>query len=266
MHIFDEYPIVLGEEISEAKDNIEFAKLIFSKLKAGPPGIYSNKVYKTIPDEAFLKEVKIEGDSIYLNLTSDILNYRGFGSSSEYAFMYSIVLSITEIPGIKKVIFLIKRKNIETIGGNFDTSKPLTRWYYDLSPPPEGMYGYPIYYIYNIDNELFLSPKTILTNKKDSVNIIFNSLLNPPKPLSTLIPSNTKILSSTISNEVLNLDLDIDLSKIDSLTKETLLLKQIVFTFTDALNVKEVNLTIKGKKTKLPFGTSIDKPLNRNSL
>lgn len=261
-----EYPIVLSEEIPEAKDNLELAKLIFSKLKAGPSSIYSNKVYKTIPDEAYLKDVKIEGDSIYLNLTSDILNYRGFGSSTEYAFMYSTILSFTEIPGINKVIFQVDGKNVESIGGNFDTSKPLTRWYYDLYPPPEGMYGYPIYYIYEIDGDLFLSPKTILTDKKDSINIIFNSLLNPPNQLKTLIPSNTKILSSKIDREILYLDLDMDLSKIDSLTKEKLLLKQIVFTFTDALNISEVDLKIKGKKTKFPFGTSIDKPLNRNSL
>jgi len=57
-----------------------------------------------------------------------------------------------------------------------------------------------------------------------------------------------------------------DLSGIDSIIKEKSFLKQIVFTFTDALNLNEVDLTIKGKKTKLPFGTSIDKALSRNSL
>lgn len=269
LYYFDknyEYPIVISEEISEPKDSVEWARLIFSKLKAGPDSSLSGILYGTIPEEAILKDVKIEGDLIYLNFTSDILNYRVFGSSSEYAFMYSIVLSITEIPGIKKVVFLIDGKVVETIGGNFDTSKPLTRWYYDLNPPPEGMDGYPIYYIYKDKENLFLSPKTIFNKTKDEAKIIFNNLLNPPSPLISLIPSNSKLLSYKISGEMITIDLDIDLSGIDSSLKETLFLKQIVFTFTDALNLKEVNITIKGKKTKMPFGTSIDKPLSRDSL
>ncbi|HPB34567.1 MAG TPA: GerMN domain-containing protein, partial [Caldisericia bacterium] len=120
LYFFDknnEHPIVIEEEISEPKDSVEWAKLIFSKLKAGPNSSLSNKVSKTIPDEAILKDLKIEGDLIYLNFTSDILNYRGFGSSSEYAFMYSTILSITEIPGVKRVLFLIDGKSVETIGG-----------------------------------------------------------------------------------------------------------------------------------------------------
>jgi len=261
-----EHPIVVEEEISEPKDSIEWAKLIFSKLKAGPDSSLTGKVYKTIPDEAILKDIKIEGDLIYLNFTSDILNYRGFGSSSEYGFMYSIVLSVTEIPGIKRVLFLIDGKVTETIGGNFDTSKPLTRWYYDLNPPPEGMYGYPIYYIYKEGDDLFLTCETVFNKSKDEANVIYGDLLKPPSPLLTLIPSNSKLLSYKISNDIIKIDLDIDLASIDSITKEKLFLKQLVFTFTDALNLKEVDITIKGKKTKLPFGTSIDKPLSRDSL
>jgi spore germination protein GerM len=180
--------------------------------------------------------------------------------------MYSTILSITEIPGVKRVLFLIDGKSVETIGGNFDTSKPLTRWYYDLNPPPEGMYGYPIYYIYKDGNDLFLSPETIYNKTKDEAKVIFNNLLNPPSPLITLIPINSKLLSYKISDETIKIDIDIDLSGIDSIIKEKLFLKQIVFTFTDALNLNEVDLTIKGKKTKLPFGTSIDKALSRNSL
>lgn len=269
LYFFDknsEHPIVIDDEISEPKDSIEWANLIFSKLKTGPNGSLTGSVFKTIPDEAILKDVKIEGDLIYLNFTSDILNYRSFGSSSEYAFMYSIILSMTEIPGIKRVLFLIDGKSVETIGGNFDTSKPLTRWYYDLNPPPEGMYGYPIYYIYKDGNNLFLSPETVFNKTKDEAKVIFNDLLNPPSPLTTLIPSNSKILSYKLSGDSIKIDIDVDLSGIDSIVKEILFLKQIVFTFTDALNLKEVNITIKGKKTNLPFGTSIDKPLSRDSL
>lgn len=269
LYYFDkngEHPLVLSEEISEPKDNIELAKLVFGKLKVGPSGSLSGKVFRAVPDEAILKEVKIEGDLISLNFTPDILSYRGFGSSSEYAFMYSIILSITEIPGIKRVLFLVDGKCVETIGGNFDTSKPLTRWYYDLNPPPEGMYGYPIYYIYSDGNDLFLSPETIFTKTKDEARVIFDNLLKPPPPLTTLIPPNSKLLSYKISNEVLTIDLDVDLSKIDSKEKETLFLKQIIFTFTDALQVREVDIKINGKKPKLPFGTSIEKPLTRDSL
>jgi len=261
-----EYPILIESEIQEPKDNLEWAKLIFDKLKNGPPEKYQNLISKTIPDVATLKNIKIEGDAVILDFNPDILSYKGFGSSSEIAFMYSIILSMTEIPGIKKVQFLVDGKIVQTIGGNFETLKPINRWYYDLNPPPENMYGYPIYYILKLNDTLFISPQIIFTNKKDEVNTIFEKLLNPPSPFITYIPVGSKINSYSIKNEILSIDLNLDPSKIDSKEKEVFMIKQILYTYFDSLNVKEVNISINGKKIKLPFGTDLTKSFKKDSI
>lgn len=261
-----EYPVLIQSEIQEPKDSLEWAKLIFDKLKSGPSIDYENYLSKTIPDVATLKEIKIEGDKVILNFSPDILSYKGFGSSSEIAFMYSITLSMTEIPGIKKVQFLVDGKVVETIGGNFETLKPITRWYYDLNPPPENMYGYPVYYILKISDKFFLSPQVVFTNKKDEAKLIFEKLISPLSPFLTYIPKDAKLNSYTIKNEVLSLDLNLDPSKIDSKEKEEYMIKQIVLTYFDSINVKEINILINGKKIKLPFGTDLSKSFTKDSL
>lgn len=261
-----EYPVLIQSEIQEPKDSLEWAKLIFDKLKSGPSIEFENYLSKTIPDIATLKEIKIEGDKVILNFSPDILSYKGFGSSSEIAFMYSITLSMTEIPGIKKVQFLVDGKVVETIGGNFETLKPITRWYYDLNPPPENMYGYPVYYILKISDKFFLSPQVVFTNKKDEAKLIFEKLISPLSPFLTYIPKDAKLNSYTIKNEVLSLDLNLDPSKIDSKEKEEYMIKQIVLTFFDSMNVKEINILINGKKIKLPFGTDLSKSFTKDSL
>lgn len=261
-----EYPILIQSEIQEPKDIVEWSKFIFDKLKSGPPREYENILSKTIPDIATIKEIKIEGDKVILNFNPDILSYKGFGSSSEIAFMYSITLSMTEIPGIKKVQFLVDGKTVETIGGNFETLKPITRWYYDLNPPPENMYGYPIYYILKIDDKSLISPQVVFTDKKDEAKVIFEKLISPTSPFLTYIPKDTKLNSYSIKNEVLKIDLALDPNKIESKEKEDLMIKQIVLTFIDSLQVKEVDISINGKKIKLPYGTDLNKTFTKDTL
>jgi germination protein M len=261
-----QYPILIQSYIEEPKDLLDWSRLIFEKLRSGPPREYENILSKTVPDIATIKDIKIEGDTVILNFNPEILSYKGFGSSSEIAFMYSITLSMTEIPGIKKVQFLVDGKMVETIGGNFETIKPITRWYYDLNPPPENLYGYPIYYIIKLDGKYLISPQIVFTNKKDEAKIIFEKLLSPQSPFLSFIPKDTKIISYSIKNEVLKINLSLDPSKIESKEKEELLIKQIVLTFTDSLGVKEIDISIDSKKIKLPFGTDLNKKFTKDTL
>lgn len=44
--------------------------------------------------------------------------------STEEAFLKGIVLSLNQIKSINKVKILINNKNVDTLGGNYDISKP----------------------------------------------------------------------------------------------------------------------------------------------
>lgn len=270
IYFFDKnvnFPILYESEIPEPEDRIQWAKIVFDKLKSGPSGASKDYLIPTVPEVASLKDVRIEGDVLTLDFTSDILSYTGFGSASEIAFMYSIILSMTEIPGIDKVLFLVDGEIKETIGGNFDTSKPLSRWYFDLNPPPEGIVGYPVYYIYRIKDKQFITPVAKLIEEgKDGVKAMFSSLKNPPAGLETFIPKSSKITSYSLNGDTLKIDIQVDLSFIDSKTKERMFLKQLVYTFTDDKDIDKLDIYINGKKPSLPFGTKIDTPISRDEV
>ena len=47
--------------------------------------------------------------------------------AKEESVLTSIVASLEQIPSVSKVKILIESKDVETLGGNFDISKPFKR-------------------------------------------------------------------------------------------------------------------------------------------
>ena len=61
----------------------------------------------------------------YVNLSRDFIKKKG--SISEPIIIYSIVNSLTELDGVKKVQFLIEGEKINEYNGDLDFSKPFER-------------------------------------------------------------------------------------------------------------------------------------------
>lgn len=79
-------------------------KVVVSELIKGP---VSTELYKTIPEETKIKSVETKDGVCFVNLSSEFVTKHTGGSAGETFTVYSIVNSLTEIPGVNKVQFLI---------------------------------------------------------------------------------------------------------------------------------------------------------------
>ncbi len=99
------------------------AKKILDKIVAGPP---VDGLMKTIPAGTKINSVKTDGDLVIVDLSGDITSYGG-GSTWERGIVRSIVLSLTELPGIRRVQFLVDGKQMEYLPQGTIISKPMSR-------------------------------------------------------------------------------------------------------------------------------------------
>jgi germination protein M len=110
------------------KRNIEnpTAKSIVAELLKGPSSSTGNLV-GTLPSGVVILDVQVKEDIAYVNFKENIRQKIG-GSAGEGMALYSIIdtLVLDKELGIKKVQFLVEGKNVESITGQYDVSKPMT--------------------------------------------------------------------------------------------------------------------------------------------
>lgn len=121
------YLLPESREIKIKKDTrseSSIAEGIINQLIVGPT---DPKLRATLPKETKLISVKITDQIAYVDFSEEIKSKHPGGSSGELMTLNSIVNSLTELTGIKKVQILINGKNVDTLAGHADLSRPLTR-------------------------------------------------------------------------------------------------------------------------------------------
>ncbi|AAO34818.1 conserved protein [Clostridium tetani E88] len=121
-------------DTSENPDKVELAQeerlmdinellgeLTLNELIKGPS--VNSKLYPILPKETRLMSFSVENGIAYVNFSKDILVK--MSPKKEVACLKSIVWSLTALPNIEKVKFLVENKDIKSLGGNFDISKPI---------------------------------------------------------------------------------------------------------------------------------------------
>lgn len=83
--------------------------------------------YKTIPDESELLDVKIEDTLLMLDFNHEFQENSPGGSAGEIITVYSLVNTLTELPFVEKVEFLIEGEPISTLAGHLDLTQPVAR-------------------------------------------------------------------------------------------------------------------------------------------
>ncbi len=97
--------------------------LVIQELIKGPQG--SGK--RTIPAEAKLRSVKVENGIAYVDFSKEMQSKHWGGTAGESMTVGSVVYTLTELPGIQKVQFLIEGKTEEAIWGHGITNEPIGR-------------------------------------------------------------------------------------------------------------------------------------------
>lgn len=111
-------------EIREIPETKAVAETTMIELIKGPR---ENDHLKTIPRGTQLRSLTIKDGVAYVDFSRELVDNHPGGSAGETMTIYSVVNTLTQIPEIKKVQFLVEGKKIETIAGHYDTSQPFER-------------------------------------------------------------------------------------------------------------------------------------------
>jgi germination protein M len=126
----DDQAMYLLPEIREIKIKQEtrtensIAEAIVNELIAGPT---DTKLRATIPKETKLRSLKITDQIANVDFSEEIRSKHSGGSSGEAMTINSIVNSLTELSGVKRVQILINGTKVDTLVGHADLSQPLSR-------------------------------------------------------------------------------------------------------------------------------------------
>jgi len=90
-------------------------------------GTDDSKLTTVIPKQAKLLGVTVNGDTAKVDFDKGLIKHFNGGSTGEEFLVGSIVNTLTDFPEIKKVQITIDGRNVETLKGHMDVSKPLSR-------------------------------------------------------------------------------------------------------------------------------------------
>ncbi|WP_058486903.1 GerMN domain-containing protein [Defluviitalea phaphyphila] len=116
--------LILEEREIEVNPNIALEKYIVEQLIVGP---MNEELLPTIPSETTIKDIETKDGICYVDLSDEFRTKHSGGSTGETLTIYSIVNSLTELPNVKKVQFLIEGEKQQEFKGHYDFSGPFER-------------------------------------------------------------------------------------------------------------------------------------------
>ncbi|HTY21306.1 MAG TPA: GerMN domain-containing protein [Geobacteraceae bacterium] len=123
-----------GREIDACGEPSECIEDVLDELINGPLG----NLTPTLPSTTTVRDVRIEGEKLLIDLGDEIVKGLPGGSNSEMLAVYSIVDTVAiNFPRIKLVRFTINGKTVETLNGHLDLSEPLQPDF-SLEKKPQG--------------------------------------------------------------------------------------------------------------------------------
>lgn len=118
-----DFTALVGEKRRIVKDE-RYLERILEELLKGPE---SKDLFNAIPKGTRLNAVFVEGNTAYVDLSSEMAKNQSGGTSQEFLSVYAIVDTLTAFPGIEQVKILIDGKETQTLCGHIDISEPLRR-------------------------------------------------------------------------------------------------------------------------------------------
>lgn len=113
--------VVKDERIINKEELI--GETIMQELIKGPT--VKSELKPILPKETRVLSFSIKDNIAYVNLSDEAK--MNMSKKKEEGCLEGIVASLTQLPSVQKVKITIGNKGIDTIGGNFDISKPLSK-------------------------------------------------------------------------------------------------------------------------------------------
>ena len=256
--LLDSYNMIGLTSVMVSGDDIESkAKDLISTLISGganedriPSGFRS-----IIPNDTKILDLKLEGNIIKINFSSDILD---IDASLEEKMISSIVYTVTSIDGVDGVIIYVEgnilnklpKSNItlpNTLDRNFGINKE-----YDVTSS-KNINSVTTYFVNKNNNEYYYVPVTkYMNDNREKITIVIEELESSTisnTNLMSFLNSNTKLLSVEHSLDTLSLNFneyiynDIDSREI---------LEEVIYTISLSVNdnydVKEVIFNVNNEE------------------
>ena len=74
-----------------------------------------------------IRSVTVEGDLAVVDFDGELVRRHPGGSAGEILTVFSVVNTLTEIPGVRRVAWRIDGRAVETLVGHLDLSRPVER-------------------------------------------------------------------------------------------------------------------------------------------
>lgn len=221
-----------------------------------------------VPPGTKLLSVKVESGIAYVNFSKEIRRI-SLGAEGELDLLNLITLSLTELPNIDRVRFLVEGKETYTIGGHISLNEPIKRWI-GLKDENNAI----IYYSYKIEQNNLFVPVFRKVKKINDIEEILNLLFSGVSAnerdfgLTSDIPSPIKLISTEREqNNELLINVQVDVNKFLSAVQEENFIRQIVLTITENSSFRSIKIYFNGRNLEsLPFGTDVSRSFTRNSL
>ncbi len=118
-----DFTTLVGEKRTIPKTG-NWLESVLQELLRGPK---NSALFNPIPSATRLNAVFQEKDTVYVDLSEEMMKNQSGGTSQELLSVYAIVDTLTAFPEVKRVQILINGKEETTLCGHVDVSKPLER-------------------------------------------------------------------------------------------------------------------------------------------
>ena len=115
--------LVKEERTVEVNANQALERYVLEELIVGPE---EEGHTQTVPKGTTVRDIKTADGICYVDLSQDFVTGHTGGTVEEYLTIYSIVNSLCELDGIKKVQFLIEGEKQENFKGNSEFGQPFS--------------------------------------------------------------------------------------------------------------------------------------------
>ncbi|HHP50847.1 MAG TPA: hypothetical protein ENM97_03055 [Moorella mulderi] len=240
----------------------EVAKSAVERLLAG---ISAEGLQRAFPEGVKLRDVFTleDRETVYVDLTREVLH---MGKDQAERAIKSLVLTLTELEGVKRVQVLVEGEKLDSIGG-VPVGEPLSRpsSINDLLPPGQNR-GVQVYFA--DPQALFLIPVTVPPVGGEGPKGAVLALLAGPPPgsgLSRTVWPGTRLLAFHLEGSTAVVDLSSEAFGYGGgHTAEICFINSLLFTLTDFPQVSRVQILIEGQRRKFtPGGMDIWEPLPR---
>jgi spore germination protein GerM len=216
----------------------------------------------TLPTQSVIPgvlKVYYSGTTVYVSLdpeSSRLKDAEGLAMALD-----SIVYSLTEIPQMRRVQFLLDKNRVDELAPGIAVRNP---WSPDASPAA--------YLAYNTFDRYLLFPYRPDTSQaeviRDQCYVLFETLKEgiPGDPLvEAVVPEEVELLNVYFLNGILKLDFNDAFLKAysDERHKQYMMMDSILYTFSSIETVKSIQLLIDGSEKHSFADYSLSKPLTK---